>query len=557
MTWDDVFRSHRAILDESFSLQTGFVEFAQRYLTRSRRPLIVPEDVRGALRGAVPSPPPDYPAALPRPARLALEAVQLLDELEGKKLAQFPTAAGVVAALEALDEGGRLPPRVIVLENNPNTALAVEAFLRERLRRTRRHGPSVLYAEIDPLKRTPHLIASWYADEVLRLRRSPWAVLSRWLFGQRDPYPPFRPSKDCDLVPAEPGGDPSLEEVEAGGYLRGLGVPWLRGDKLGGGGEGFVYRVSRRGGRPTGDGRERERVCKLYKARSLRPDQREKLRLMISRPVPDQFFCWPEGLVFDRRRRWRGYLMAAAPPCATPLDLHVLSGQRFTDSPAGRAWRRGHSVQLAITVLMGIAQLHALNVLVGDLNPTNILVADERRVCWVDCDSFQVEGHVCPVGRPEYTAPELLKAERPYATYLRTKAHELFAVATLLFQILIPGQHPYSRKGGGTPGENILRGGFPYAPSDDDPMPDVPPGRWRACWSHLTPRLKKLFILSFSDDTRMKARVKIVDWLEALREYRDLLDDPSRTFRGPPTGFDLNILPRDRYHVPDNSDSTA
>jgi len=91
-------------------------------------------------------------------------------------------------------------------------------------------------------------------------------------------------------------------------------------------------------------------------------------------------------------------------------------------------------VQLAINILERISYLHRLNVLLGDINPLNILVKDENTIYFVDCDSYQIEGFPCAVGTVDFTAPEIQGVD--FRTFLRAPEHELFAVATLLFMML-------------------------------------------------------------------------------------------------------------------------
>ncbi|MDR1486287.1 MAG: hypothetical protein LBT09_15900 [Planctomycetaceae bacterium] len=145
-------------------------------------------------------------------------------------------------------------------------------------------------------------------------------------------------------------------------------------------------------------------------------------------------------------------------------------------------WNRKHSTQLAITILKKIEYLHSLNILIGDINPMNILVVDEKNVYFVDCDSYQVEDHPCPVGTPVFTAPEI--QGKDFKTFLRTKDHELFAVATLLFMIFMPGKAPYGHEGGEGVAENIKQGHFPYCYKEKATV-NAPKGKWKFCWSHL------------------------------------------------------------------------
>lgn len=108
-------------------------------------------------------------------------------------------------------------------------------------------------------------------------------------------------------------------------------------------------------------------------------------------------------------------------------------------------WNRMHLVELACTILRKIDKLHQYNVLIGDINPDNILLVDEKTVYFVDTDSYQVGAYPCPVGTDTFTPAA--RQGMDYSTFLRTKEDELFAVATLLFVILFPGKAPYSAMG--------------------------------------------------------------------------------------------------------------
>src|SRR5712691_4689158 len=73
---------------------------------------------------------------------------------------------------------------------------------------------------------------------------------------------------------------------------------------------------------------------------------------------------------------------------------------------------------------------------------------DTALVTLVDTDSFQVcEPHNgvvyrCPVGKPEFTPPELQGC--PFAQVDRAPEHDLFGLAVLLFQLLMEGTHPFA-----------------------------------------------------------------------------------------------------------------
>lgn len=138
------------------------------------------------------------------------------------------------------------------------------------------------------------------------------------------------------------------------------------------GGEGIVYRTGRAGV-----------VCKIYHAERLTTSRRHKLELMVTRDVRIRGVCWPTELVRNLNGEFVGYLMPKADGkiFKTAVLAKPLLQKTFPH------WTREHLTQLAVTVLRTIAQLHELNVLIGDINPQNILVVGEREISIIDADS--------------------------------------------------------------------------------------------------------------------------------------------------------------------------
>jgi len=300
------------------------------------------------------------------------------------------------------------------------------------------------------------------------------------------------------------------------------------GKELAHGGEGTVFEI-------TG----RDEVCKIYHLDRLTSYREQKVRLMLTRKLTDPAICWPSASVLDKHSVFRGYVMSRA--CGKPLAHSLFVPKSWLEE--NPTWNRRHSVRLAINILERISYLHRLNVLLGDINPLNVLVKDEENVFFVDCDSYQIEGFPCPVGTVNFTPPEIQGVA--FGTFLRAPEHELFAVATLLFMVLMPGKSPYSHQGGGSGYLNIKEMHFPY-PLGDNHSEGAPLGPWRFCWSHLTFGIKEAFYQSFHSDHRQDARVTLGKWLKLLRDYERLLNLPTHTFFGPKrqVGFDLSILPQ-------------
>jgi hypothetical protein len=138
----------------------------------------------------------------------------------------------------------------------------------------------------------------------------------------------------------------------------------------------------------------------------------------------------------------------------------------------------------------------------GDINESNILINNRALVTVVDCDSMQVprdDGSCfrCDVGKADFTPPELQGVD--FSSVDRNEEHDRFALAVLLFMILMEGVHPYSGiwLGPGDPPsmEARIKGGdCPYVKNGNvRPMPIS------ANFEILPESVRQLFIDSFLD----------------------------------------------------------
>ena len=167
-------------------------------------------------------------------------------------------------------------------------------------------------------------------------------------------------------------------------------------------------------------------------------------------------------------------------------------------------WDRLCLVAVAKNILRVLRKLHQCNVLVGDLNPDNILVEPDESVCLVDVDSYQLEDFACPVGSPRFTAPGLLG--KNFSTLLRTQDDELFALAVVIFAVLFLGEYPYFGGNEAQYQESVKKGCFVYQFKDGsrDLRPAVGPAR--CIWSHLSQPLKHAFTRIFANGQRVQTQ---------------------------------------------------
>ena len=267
-------------------------------------------------------------------------------------------------------------------------------------------------------------------------------------------------------------------------------------------------------------------VAKIYKAGKVDRAKFEKLKLMMTKNINCEGVCFPVALLYNTGNEFVGFLMPKAKGKELQKCLFIpqLLKKYFPQ------WKKKDTVQLCITILKKLKYLHDRNIILGDINPNNILVVSPEEVYFVDTDSYQIEGYPCPVGTINYTAPEIQR--KKFDTFLRTMGNEQFAVATLLFMIMLPGKPPYSLQGGDNQIDNIINGDFAYA-SGERTNGKAPEGVWRYIWSHLPRYLKDDFYETFrkgglqnSESTRFTDD----DWLRKFEHYAQLLADANGKF---------------------------
>lgn len=285
------------------------------------------------------------------------------------------------------------------------------------------------------------------------------------------------------------------------------------------GGEGTVYKCN-----------IPNKVCKIYHKDKITKFRLAKLLEMQAKNIKIKGICYPEELLYNGKRQFVGYLMneAKGHKLQTSVMYPMVIKDKFPN------WRRKQLVDLCISILEIVEQLHKSNIIIGDINANNILVEDYNKVYFIDCDSFQIGPYPCPVGTPYFTPREI--QGKKYSEFLRTKEHDMFAITTLFFMILFLGKPPYSAKGGTNPSENVKNGNFPYK-FRDRKGEDVPDGPWKFIWNNLPMKMKEIFEDCFADNKKPSVR----DLKTVLFSYRNSLEK----------GYNSNeLLPTKNKRVP-------
>ncbi|MCU0541350.1 MAG: DNA-binding protein [Oscillatoriaceae cyanobacterium Prado104] len=288
------------------------------------------------------------------------------------------------------------------------------------------------------------------------------------------------------------------------------------------GGEGRIYPIAQ----------DPSLVAKIYHKPT--DEDADKLTVMFSMP-PDApiaepghaSIAWPIDLLHTvgGRERIVGFVM---PRVNKVLPIHTFYTPK-TRREQKPLFNYLYLHRTARNLAAAVNALHARGYVIGDVNESNILVTDTALVTLVDTDSFQVRdpytGYVyrCPVGKPEFTPPEL--QGQTFRDIDRLPEHDLFGLGVLVFQLLMEGTHPFAGVylGNDEPPSleaRIRSGHFPSGTKQVPyrPMPAAPP------FEMLHPRLREMFVRCFEEGYRNPgARPDAKTWVSAIREAEDAL----------------------------------
>ena len=294
---------------------------------------------------------------------------------------------------------------------------------------------------------------------------------------------------------------------------------------LGSGGEGAVYRL------PS----HPDLVAKVYHPDKLTSETIGKLKVMIDYPPRTEneqtghiFVSWPKDTLHDvYSGTVIGFLMPMVDKTNDLYEYYNPSSRRRNAPHVNYA----NLCSVAKSLATALDRLHGITYayIIGDINESNAYITEDKQVTLIDADSFQVTDsrtdpstiYRCFVGKPEYTAPELQSIS--FADEDRNIDHDNFALAVVIYQLLMEGTHPF--RGIYTdPGEKpqvetcIAQGYFLHSARVGRRVPLMPP-RTALPWESLPANLRALFRRCFDDGHSDPAkRPNPRDWENALNE---------------------------------------
>ena len=286
---------------------------------------------------------------------------------------------------------------------------------------------------------------------------------------------------------------------------------------IGSGGEANIYTVRIRP----------ELVAKVY--HQPHGDYARKLAFMVANPPVDPLassgrvsIAWATELVTDLGLVV-GFLMPKLDTSkAKPIFQYYNPSERRKESPK---FSYVSLMRTARNLARAVRSVHSRGYVIGDVNESNVLVAEDAIVTLVDTDSFQVNDgttvYRCTVGKPEYTPPELQGMS--FRDVDRSVEHDLFGLGVLIYQLLMEGTHPFygvfTGQGEAPELKDRIkaghfphgRGGIPYKP-----MPLA------TSFQMLPVALQELFLLCFEQGHGNPAARPTADvWSKALGVAED------------------------------------
>ena len=303
-------------------------------------------------------------------------------------------------------------------------------------------------------------------------------------------------------------------------------VPSGTAARIGAGGQGQVFRSERHG-----------EVLAIKLCRQLEEQRLIALQRLGSRCGP--VATWPSQRLFHSLHGQRGDLAGYAMRCIeSGRSVSAARLFNFEEIEALRRFTWRDAVLAGLRLAESVAQLHRHGVVIGDLNPENVLFeqqqvgpgeASDWRAVLLDCDSFQIaseEGRFfCPVSRPPYTAPELIGTD--FNRIWREPSSDAFALAVILYQLLLH-DHPYDNALLAEEPElavtaRIRRGLYPHAAL---PAPGLQPGPYRPAPAQISAEIDAAFRRSFSSLPGL--RPTAAEWALLLRTLHCSSDHPAR-----------------------------
>jgi DNA-binding helix-hairpin-helix protein with protein kinase domain len=277
--------------------------------------------------------------------------------------------------------------------------------------------------------------------------------------------------------------------------------PLRLGKRIGKGGEGEVFTLAD----------SPNLAVKIYSHPDLFREEKIAAMIAASLASKSSLVAFPLAMVRNQGGAFVGFSMRLVPAHKPLFELYSPGARKINFPKADFRFL----VRTAANVARAVASVHDSGAVIGDINHSGILISEKATAALIDADSFQFGSrHLCRVGVPEYTPPELQGVKLDGV--VRTATHDAFGLAVGIFQLLFMGRHPFVGKfvGGDMPLEKaIAEHRFAYARQANTGM-QPPPG---ACvLSDFTDPIAHSFEAAFGRTPQARPTARA--WIDVLQK---------------------------------------
>ena len=326
-----------------------------------------------------------------------------------------------------------------------------------------------------------------------------------------------------------PSGNADPSEYKGYSKLKtGEGKVIYLGEIIGIGGEGTIYKV------PSMPGT----VAKIYHAPADLHQKEKHVKALLHNQIPSKIdhvliAPIPEQLLYNEYEQFSGYLMAQV---TSQIKIYDVQRSTYSRSRLFPEMDYRWLIAIAYNLAEAVDNLHKYDVIIGDMNPNNIVVNHDGTVCLLDADSFDIidkttgEHFPCVVGLPELLAPELQAAKNLKKAEF-TKETDYFSLAIHIFRLLMNNADPFAAIGPDKAvsqeeisyNQTLINGECPYV--RDIPGKEIP--GWVPPLSMLPDDIRELFNRVFNYTAanyidNINRRPSAREWMDALIKFYNM-----------------------------------
>ena len=227
---------------------------------------------------------------------------------------------------------------------------------------------------------------------------------------------------------------------------------------------------------------------------------------------------WPNGLLYNDRDEVTGYLMPVRTGLGTLADLLDVERSKRLFPQGDYAFR----VKVARHLAMSVQVIHEHDHVLGYVDPAAIDVLADGSIRWLHGHRFQIHAwnKVFPArrGPSVYWPPELQGDDTAQA---RTRDQDHFALAVLVYQVLMMGEHPFAsvRADGSSPTLETAIAAYAYVHDEDAAQNGIAPLPGSLPVNLLSMDLHNAFSLTFAPLVGVDCRPRAEGWAEWLRRF--------------------------------------